>query len=236
MEEFRRKNQHAITFVQYYYIYEEEYSVETFYLVDFENVHNKGIENIFKNVYIKGDKFDSVYKNDHVHVFSTKNDLNIDSIAFWLDNVHPHLVAEGKESVDKHLESYLGFLLCKHGTNNEYIIVSKDTDYDNIITFWKEKGYTRIERKPEIPKKEETKTATKIPKKEETERERKVRSSFNDLSDVEFIRKNKEEIIDIIVKAQTKQEAETELKKLHKQNPCNIDNWIVTHILRIMKL
>lgn len=40
--------------------------METFYLIDFENVHNEGLENI-----------DSLTKEDHVHIFSTGNALNI---------------------------------------------------------------------------------------------------------------------------------------------------------------
>ena len=38
--------------------------METFYLVDFENVHNEGIENV-----------DKLSKADHVHIFSTENAL-----------------------------------------------------------------------------------------------------------------------------------------------------------------
>lgn len=40
--------------------------METFYLIDFENVHNEGIENL-----------ENITKNDHVHIFSTQNALNI---------------------------------------------------------------------------------------------------------------------------------------------------------------
>lgn len=40
--------------------------METFYLIDFENVHNEGIQNV-----------DSLSKTDHVHIFSTENALNI---------------------------------------------------------------------------------------------------------------------------------------------------------------
>lgn len=40
--------------------------METFYLIDFENVHNDGIVNI-----------ESMTKEEHVHIFSTKNATNI---------------------------------------------------------------------------------------------------------------------------------------------------------------
>ena len=50
-----------------------------------------------------------------------------------------------------HLVSYLGYLLGIHGKKCTYVIVSNDTDYDNIIKFWKEEGYPNISRKPRIP-------------------------------------------------------------------------------------
>ena len=36
--------------------------MESFYLIDFENVHNEGLENI-----------DTLTKTDHVHIFYTEN-------------------------------------------------------------------------------------------------------------------------------------------------------------------
>ena len=41
-------------------------NMETYYLVDFENVHNEGVEHI-----------SSLSKDDHIHIFYTKNALNI---------------------------------------------------------------------------------------------------------------------------------------------------------------
>lgn len=115
--------------------------VETFYLIDFENVHNNGIENIA-----------SLTKEDHIHIFSTKNALDIRTDIFWLNrDIQSHLVPVRKQSLDMHLVSYLGHLLGIHGNQCSYVIISKDTDYDNIIDFWKEEGYNNISRKQEIP-------------------------------------------------------------------------------------
>lgn len=115
--------------------------METFYLIDFENVHNEGITNI-----------DSLTKDDHVHIFSTQNALNIRQDIFWLNgDIQSHLVPVRNQSLDMHLVSYLGYLLGVHGKQCSYVIVSKDTDYDNIIAFWKEDGYTNISRKQAIP-------------------------------------------------------------------------------------
>ena len=115
--------------------------METFYLVDFENVHNEGLENI-----------DSLKKTEHVHIFSTENALNIrmDIVFSKGIDIQGHIVPIRKQSLDMHLVSYLGHLLGIHGKQCTCVIISKDTDYDNIIKFWKEEGYLNISRRQKI--------------------------------------------------------------------------------------
>lgn len=115
--------------------------METFYLVDFENVHNEGLENI-----------DCLTKSDHVHIFSTENALNIrmDIVFSKGIDIQGHIVPVRKQSLDMHLVSYLGHLLGIYGKQCSYVIISKDTDYDNIIKFWKAEGYLNIFRKSAI--------------------------------------------------------------------------------------
>ncbi|MDE7253628.1 MAG: hypothetical protein K2O32_11890 [Acetatifactor sp.] len=116
--------------------------MKTFYLIDFENVHNEGMENI-----------DSLSKDDHVHIFSTKNasTIRMDLVFSKGIDIQGHIVPARKQSLDMHLVSYLGNLLGINGQQCSYVIVSKDTDYDNIIKFWKEEGYPNISRKEAIP-------------------------------------------------------------------------------------
>lgn len=115
--------------------------MDIFYLIDFENVHNNGIENI-----------DCLTKEDHVHIFSTQNALDIRPDIFWLNgDIQSHLVPARKQSLDMHLVSYFGYLLGIHGRQCSYVIVSNDTDYDNIIKYWKEEGYQNISRKQKLP-------------------------------------------------------------------------------------
>ena len=65
----------------------------TYYLIDFENVHNDGISNI-----------ENMTKEDHVHVFSTQNATNIRQDIFWLNgDIKSHLVPARKQSLDMHL-------------------------------------------------------------------------------------------------------------------------------------
>lgn len=119
-------------------------NMETYYLVDFENVHNEGVEHI-----------SSLSKDDHVHIFYTKNTLNIklDIVLAKDMDIIGHKVSEGDESLDKHLLSYLGYMLgINEGKNCVYIIIAKDKGYDKIIEFWHQEGYTNILRKPCISK------------------------------------------------------------------------------------
>ena len=82
----------------------------TYYLIDFENVHNDGISNI-----------ENMTKEDHVHVFSTQNATNIRQDIFWLNgDIKSHLVPARKQSLDMHLVSYLGYLLGVNGKESRH--------------------------------------------------------------------------------------------------------------------
>ena len=105
---------------------------ETYYLIDFENVHEDGL--IIHR---------PLTSHDHVYLFSTKNApqvkiavlANLNSSDLNLKELPP-----GSQSLDKHLLSFLGFLI---GANINakgdfhYVIVSKDKGYDNIASFWR---------------------------------------------------------------------------------------------------
>lgn len=116
--------------------------METFYLIDYENVHNEGLENIT-----------SLTKSDHINIFSTENALNIrmDIVFSKGLDIKGHIVPVRKQSLDMHLVSYLGYLLGVNGSQCAYVIISKDKDYDNIIKFWRDEGYPNISRKQKIP-------------------------------------------------------------------------------------
>ena len=106
-------------------------SIETFYLIDFENVHEEGLNGA-----------DKLGAHDHVHFFSTRNAPKI-SFQILKDfnsaHLYSHEIPVGRQSLDMHLVSYLGYLIAEHKNQKcRYVIVSQDTDYDNIISFWKE--------------------------------------------------------------------------------------------------
>lgn len=59
-------------------------------------------------------------------------------------------VKKGKQTLDKCLITYIGFLI-RTFPADEYFIVSNDSDYDDIIDFWKERGIqiSRVTKAPE---------------------------------------------------------------------------------------
>ncbi len=118
--------------------------MQTYYLVDYENVHNEGME-----------KIKTLSETDHVYIFYTENAPKISMDTVFTKNgvdIIGYKTPTGNQSLDKHLVAYLGFLLGKDKEKKcSYVIISKDKDYDSIIKFWKEEGYTKVSRKQEIP-------------------------------------------------------------------------------------
>ncbi len=131
-----------------------------FYLIDFENVGVKGL---------KGAEF--LTSNDVVHLFSTKNAAKIPTaeLAKFKDHLPAfHEVPAKSQSLDMHLVSFMGYLMCEKGIDQEYIIISNDTDYDNIIKFWREeKGLKLYRQNVLITEEKKKKTTTKEAVKDE---------------------------------------------------------------------
>ena len=107
---------------------------EKIFLIDFENVHEKGLEGI-----------GSLKPEDTVHLFYTKNasKISLDILSEIQAKLRFHKVNVGKQSLDMQLVSYLGFLIGTVGKEPEYIIVSNDAGFHNTLAFWGEKD-TRI--------------------------------------------------------------------------------------------
>ena len=98
------------------------------YLVDYENVHESGI-------YGMG----LLAPEDSVYLFHTSTTDRItlsclDDVRAWVKVI---LVPPGKQSLDMHLGSFLGYLIGKEeDPETRYAVVSKDTDYRGITDFW----------------------------------------------------------------------------------------------------
>lgn len=135
--------------------------IETFYLIDYENVNSDGLAGC-----------DKLTKTDHIIIFFTKNamKINMSEIANHgdaeLDMIE---VPAGKQSADIHIGSYIGYLAgINKGKDCSIVVVSKDTDFDNVIKFWKVKTGVKASRAQQIkvstPKATTAKQAT-TPKK-----------------------------------------------------------------------
>lgn len=118
-----------------------EIEIETYYLIDYENVGSDGLSGC-----------DKLNKTDHIIIFFTKNAKKID-MSEIADHGNAKLdmieVPAGKQSADIHIGSYLGYLT---GVNKDcsIIIISKDTDFDNVIKFWKDKTGVKVSRAQKI--------------------------------------------------------------------------------------
>ncbi len=117
-------------------------TIETHYLIDYENVHSDGLT---------GCK--DLSSTDHIIIFFTDNAKNID-----MTNIFDHgdatldmeKVPAGNQSADMHIVSYLGFLAGNFGKSCKVVIVSKDTDFDNVIKYWKSKTGINASRTQQI--------------------------------------------------------------------------------------
>ena len=98
------------------------------YLVDFENVHENGLYGMYE-----------LPAEDCVYIFHTSCSDKIslgclDDVQAWVKVI---LVPPGKQSLDMHLGSFLGYLIGKEqDPETRYAIVSKDADYRGIAYFW----------------------------------------------------------------------------------------------------
>lgn len=117
--------------------------IETFYLIDYENVNSDGLAGC-----------DKLTKTDHIIIFFTKNamKINMSEIAnhgeAGLDMIE---VPVGKQSADIHIGSYIGYLAgINKGKDCSIVVVSKDTDFDNVIKFWKDKTGVKASRAQQI--------------------------------------------------------------------------------------
>lgn len=138
--------------------------VKTFYLVDFENIKLQGLDVV--------EKFDP--KTERICVFSTENAPKIptSTLAKILEiqksdpnTFEVHEVPVKSQSVDMHLVSYLGYLVGVYGKTCQYVVLSNDTDYDNIVKYWKMRGKVDVKRQgcSTTAKKNTTEAAPKQP-------------------------------------------------------------------------
>lgn len=122
--------------------------MKTYYLIDFENVGGDGLSGCNK-----------LTEFDHIIIFFTSNAKKID-----MSDIADHgqasfemiEVPSGKQSTDIHIGSYLGYLAGANKSNDfNCVIISKDTDFDKLIMFWKNRAQISLLRRQTISTKTE---------------------------------------------------------------------------------
>ena len=118
--------------------------MDTFYLIDYENVNVAGLKGCEK-----------LGSTDHIIIIFTAHakSLDLKSIKSFKADMKVIEAPQGNQSADMYISSYLGYLVGKYGANKcNIVIVSKDKDYDNVITYWKENENIIIEKSSNIDK------------------------------------------------------------------------------------
>lgn len=176
--------------------------IDTYYLIDYENVGSTGLFGC-KNM----------TASDHILIFFTQNARKID-MAMIANHGAAELkmmeIPAGKQSADMHIVSYLGYLA---GISNcKIVIVSKDTDFDPVIQFWKKRFGISVSRKKSIrriPVKKQSNLQIITPASEA-----QIRTLFDQNFNQSPYLEKKEAIIALFLNATDKQSLNTELTKL----------------------
>lgn len=183
---------------------------KTYYLVDLENVGLDGI-------HVK----ERLPPNDIIHIFSTVNGPKIDIATLAkLDRsaLAFHEVPPGKQSLDMHLVSYLGFLI-KGDPLSHFVIVSKDRDYDDVLSFWAAEGMT-VHRRETLRGSAKSDTAGPGPKAVNKElpgdnaREKEVQSFVDANFQGKKYKTCKEDIVKAVLDAKTRSQVNNNLVKI----------------------
>lgn len=119
------------------------------YLIDFENVREDGLAAVR-----------TAQAGDTVYLIYTANaaKINLDAMAGMHAGLKIIKVAAGKQSLDMHLVSIMGFLLNAFGQDDSYVVVSNDNGFDGVVNFWKSEGYHTSCLKTAEPVREEART------------------------------------------------------------------------------
>lgn len=184
-----------------------------YFLVDFENISTDDMKNL-----------DGVREGDTIVMFFSENRKNI-SLDFIEEvskkgaNFKTMKTNAGtKNALDFQLTSYLGYLIGKYKNSSEYIIVSHDTGYDCLKSFWQNMNVT-VKRASfsgnDSKKKNAASSNEKMPSK-------KSKVSSKDLATAEEINalltvdENPIQVLSIVNQYKTKTSIVNGLSKLYK--------------------
>ncbi len=117
--------------------------MDKYFLVDYENVGGDGLIGC-KQLKV----------TDRIIIFFTKNAKKLDMTDI-ADHGESRLemieIPSGKQSVDIHIGSYIGYLAGVYKGKECFVqVISKDKDFDNVIAFWNSKSRLSVARKLNI--------------------------------------------------------------------------------------
>ena len=141
-------------------------SVKTCYLVDLENVGPQGLAKIGK----------INPQSERVFIFSTEYAPSVPTAIIEQlfeilkrapNSIEFFQVPARSQSVDMHLVSFLGRLIGVRGATCQYVVISNDTDFDNIVNFWKTRENIDVKRQGRLTPSKKTPETT-VPKRVES--------------------------------------------------------------------
>lgn len=181
--------------------------MNTYYLVDYENVGSNGLIGC-----------NNMTESDHIIIFFTQNARKID-MADIANHGNAELkmieIPAGKQSADIHIGSYLGYLVGKSKCN--IVIISNDTDFDNVIKFWRKESDVSVYRKQKIQV-ETTQKQSQSQSSTVSTKESKIRSLFGRNFKKSPYTEKKEDIISALLKSKDKQSLNIELTRIIPSN------------------
>lgn len=156
---------------------------------------------------------ENMKSTDHIIIFFTQNARKID-----MADIANHGTAElkmieipaGKQSADIHIGSYLGYLAGR--SKCSVVIISNDTDFDNVIKFWRKELGISVSRKHKIQVKTTQKQSQPQSSTVST-KESQIRSLFGQTFKKSPYIEKKEAIISALLKSKDKQSLNSELTK-----------------------
>ncbi len=125
------------------------------YLVDYENVNEIGLEGIHQ--LNEADKV-FVFYSARIKTIPLERSIELIRSKAKIEFIEIHKT--GKNYLDFQLATYLGFLVGK-GEKESVYIISKDTGFNSVVDFWKERNINIFQRVAIGEKKQEVKNQVK---------------------------------------------------------------------------
>ena len=182
---------------------EEDIVFKRFFLVDYENVNRDGMNGVTK---LTEEDCVRIYYSESAETLTFGLHRRINASKAHFDYIKVQMPI--KNAVDCQILFDIRDL-SKENRQAEYFIVSKDSDFDRAVEDFKGRKI-KVKKVEEICKLTEKKVANSAPKEK---REAQIRSFWGQHFKKKIYVERKEEVIELLLKAKTKQEINNGLLK-----------------------